>query len=345
MSDGQILNSSSNFVRRAPAVTVYTRERWMYPWQEQPRIFADKIRWGCSPEGGAGTFTIDCGAGRTISQPGFLQHLQPLDLLGHYIKVEVQFPTLNIPEIIPFGGGNIAPATRDPVYWYGIISEAGGVRDGAREYQAGPGSVRVLTRTQALAAVGLEYLLDRIQLDKTYTMSQSGGSEVVQVRLPIAFNEPHKFAGPGNRSPSVAQESGVYVFTDELATASAWSTRNIVEYLVEYFRPIDWLGMNHIPCSLSVNALATLPTWDRPIVPYAGKTLRDVLNQLCDRRRNMAWQLLVNEDVGEGDNHELKIDLFSFNPVAILLPSGAEQAENFDQVQLDFDSALDVRAS
>jgi hypothetical protein len=131
------------------------------------------------------------------------------------------------------------------------------------------------------------------------------------------------------------------VFTDDLANGQSWSTLEIVRYLVEYFQPLDWLGANDLPCSLTVHALATLPDWDEPLVQCEKRTLRDLLNQLCDRRRNMAWRILIDEDE---DPAELKVDVFSFLPEAITLPSGAQVVENFDLYELRPDKAIDVRA-
>jgi hypothetical protein len=354
---------NGDIFRTSPTVTVYTRPRWSAAWYLQSRMHCNRVRFGCSPEGSSAEFVVDLGAERTIDTPSILHHMERLEVLNYYVRVEILHSKFIVDDPVELAtylaehpGATVTTDgfhtyVQDAAeFWYGIIVDDGGPRDGARYYAAAPEggvtpvAVRVLSGTQLLQAVGLEYIFDHVYIDKAYFEAPSAVVGSATLGQPITFNEPDNFADKGNRAAALSADN-VYLFTEDLADAEYWSTKEIVKYLIEMFQPVDWDAVEHLPLSLTVNALATLPTWDRPIVRCEGRTLRDVLNQLCDRRRQLLWSITVDEDVGEGENAAIKIDVANFVPETITLPSGETQEANANLRQIDFDEALDVSAT
>ncbi len=345
--------ASGDILREAPVVTVYTRERWADTWLEQPRLFCTRVRFGSSPQGSSAEFVVDLGAKRTIAAPGVLANAERLSyLLNDYVRVKIQhteFIEDNATEVADYLAENpgstsetrggrtwITPA---PEYWYGILTEDGGPRDGAMSRE----SVTYLAGTQQMKAAGFEYLLDQINVDKAFFSGVTMLGEFATLGTPITFNVQDAFGDHGNRADKIS-ELGCYLFSELLADAEYWTTRTIAEYLVTLFQPVNWDANELIPVSLTVNALAILPTWDRPVVRCDGLTLRQLFDRLFDRRRQLGWQILVDEDTG-ADPAELKIDVFTFVAEDISLPSGATQDANANLREIDFDNALDVSAS
>mgnify|MGYP000958318015 CR=1 FL=1 len=325
-----MITSTTDIERHAPVVTVYTRAHWADAWTEQARLHADGFRLGSSPEGSSALLSVDVGAGWAESSR-FNQAFPPLDLLGHYVKIKVQRQD-----------GTPLP---DPFYWYGIITEDGGVREGAKSYAIGGVPTTVLARTQELIAVGLEAIFDKIYVDRTYVQDEDVPSELNVVGHPITFNAPHRYDAVGNRTPAqgtAPNGENCYVFEPDLSTAVLWATRDIVEYLVNCFQPLDWDDQLKLPVVI-VDDDAVLPAWDQPIVEVAASTtVRQLLDRLLDRRRLLGWTVTVDEST---DPDTIEVRIISFVSVAISLPSGETQAANSDTVALDFDQALDVRAS
>ncbi len=343
MGDGTI-TSTTDIIRHAPVVTVYTREHWADEWTEQPRVYADRVRFGSSPEGSSAVLVVDVGAGWDDSEIE-VQHFEPLDLLGQYVKVTVERQDM----IDDGSGGEMLPP---PFSWYGIITEEGGVREGAQNYivlepnsGGGPATVRVLLRTQEFQAVGLEIIFDKIYVDRSYVQSETEAGELCIVKRPLVFNEPHDYEGTGNRTNfTVIAPSGAtcYAFSRDLPEGVVWSTRDIVEYLVAFFRPMDWDDENKLPVEI-LDAGAILPDWDQPIVKFSGTTtVRQMLDRMLDRRRLLGWRIDVDETASPA---KILVEVFSFVAEDIELPSGATQAANADKESIDFDLALDVRAA
>lgn len=325
-----MITSSTDIIRHAPVVTVYTRQAWADSWTEQTRVYADRVRYGQSPEGSSAVLAVDVGAGWDDSSPAN-QHFGPLELLGYYVKVKVQRQD-----------GDPLP---DPFYWYGIITEDGGIREGAKSYTIDGSPVTVLLRSQLFVAVGLEAIFDKIYMDRSYIKGETVPSDVSIIKRPITFNEPNDYGGDGNRTSAqgtAPNGEACNLFESDLSTGVLWATRDIVEYLINCFQPTDWDDATKLPVVI-VDTDGTLPPWDQPILQVTSTTtVRQLLNRILDRRRLMGWAVDVDE---ETTPHTIQVKILNFVAVEIELPSGATQPANSDTVSIDFDSALDVRAS
>lgn len=324
-----MITSSSDILRNAPVVTVYTRMYWSHVWTDETwRISCSRLRFGSSPEGSSAVLDVDCGAGWEEGSATF-DDFSPLNILGYYVKIVVQRQD-----------GDPLP---DPFIWYGVISEDSGVRDGGK-YYADLGDF-VLLREQQLVAIGLESIFDKVYVDRSFVQSDLVPSDLAVVKRPLTFNDLHKYAGDGNRSVGLVTApngQNCYVFEPDLSTAEWWATRDIVEYLVNCFQPLDWDDATLLPVVISDDD-AVLPAWDRPKIEVgSGASLRQLLNRLLDRRRLLGWAVAVDETTTPAN---IQIKILSFVATAISLPSGESQAANADTVSLAFDGALDVRAT
>jgi len=238
----------------------------------------------------------------------FYDDYEKKDLLGQYVRVKI-------------------PATADdPIYWYGIVVDNARVRGGTQSHDQ-------LVGDQKLSAIGLDLLLDRTIID-TSTVETAAAPNEKTVRRGLTFNEKNKFDNEGNRSTAPGP-NGTYLFARDLTAADYWSSLDICQYLLQYHPPSDVADETRFTWKLSSRAVDCIPTWDRPVVRTHGRSVRQILNQLFDRRRLLGWRLNVNS------NNEIELDVYSFNADALTLPGGDVQQPNPTQWNLPFDAAID----
>jgi hypothetical protein len=157
----------------------------------------------------------------------------------------------------------------DSLAWTGVIQSETTTPHGYADYPQG---------LQRWGAYGLEVLLDRWQIDQSVTDDGS-------VRRRMAFNERSGIGGrmAGNRSAGVGGD-GVYLLSQD---GEYWTDEQILEHLLAYHAgssgPTFLLGGQLDGLSATVRERHV---W--------GKTLRQVLDELVDRRRGMAWHIESN---------------------------------------------------
>ena len=305
--------------------TVYHRERWFEEWAEVKYLYASSVHDGNGVDPSQATLFWKFGVGEQCDLNEFDEY-QKKDLANHYIKIEIEQGT--------DGEGN----DNDPIKWFGFIVDQ-------QEDRLGAGMAAdedVLSGANGYLAHGIEMLLDKTILHHSRVLKSSDGSEYDLPRT-LTFNAPNNHENHGNRSPEKGAE-GVYIFTDDLTWGESdfWTTKTILEYLLQYEKPKAITGDEFIEWELGDDAINVLPDWDRPVLQAEGRTLFSILNQLCDRRRMLGWRCWVDDS---GDSEVIKIDVFSFNKDIIVLPSGETQNENLQQIELDFDKAVDITSA
>ncbi len=312
---------------------VYKAQRWADEWEEVKYLYANRVYACASPDIPSAELVWRFGEGIQPDKVAFAQY-DRLSLLDHYILIEIDQP--DDEDGLP----------QSPISWVGYVLEQSADRGGAFLRH----DARVLTGDQAFMAYGLEVQLQQTMLCESWVWQNVGGVKRL-VRRPIAFNSEHGFRvgdatnpARGNRTTSKGPD-GVYLFSDDLTTAKAttWCTRDIVEYLLEYFSPRATDDTIYVPWALSDRAKDLLPDWDQPVVQCEGRTFKSVLDQLLDRRRLFSWRAVLGED-GEG-NQRIELDVFSFNHLIVDLPNGRQQPANEDTLELDFDRAVDVASA
>lgn len=279
---------------------VHTRQFWNDAWTLRPYLFALEVKHTVMPE--ISQAVLEWTYGNIIQHDSAsFAVFSRLDLLNHYVRI------------------TIAPGEADEKRWYGQIQEVDDARAGGT------------TGRQKAFAFGLESLLRRSILRHSIV-----GAGETRINRALPFNEDNARKNTGNRSMERGP-NGAYVFADDLNDATWWSTKDIVEYLFTYHAPTDKQGEVKLNFRFSFSAIATLHDWDRPKKTVHGMTLDQVLLDLVDRSRFLAWTV----DVDETQSPTL-IDLliYSFAPQQIILPGGGRVSPNLVLKDADIDATI-----
>jgi hypothetical protein len=268
----------------------YFKQKWNADaWAPITGVTPQRCLRGCAPIGQTADFHYDFGKikreNTTVASID-----PPRDLLDWYAKIQIYDPN-----------GSFAPED----HWHGIIPRSTILRKG--------GITSVDSGYQSFQAVGLEHLLDRVFIDRSHAaeMTMVGGNmayKYLEVHYIPSFNERYMkgYKVRGNRSESPGPD-GVYVF-EEAPWSKVWNNRNIVEYLLNYFKPTGpkW------SLTGQVDALEQIEEVHSSV--HEIKTLWDWLNILIDRRRGLGFSVLPSD----GDR-EFVIDVFTLvdKPVTV----------------------------
>lgn len=230
----------------------------------------------------------------------------PVDLSRAFILIE--FPTQAIWE--EYLGGNVVtgetlvqgpiPSFTEPVWrWMGLVDVQSQVLDASSDVNGIP----IPQGVQTFLCYGLEALLDRHRIDRSiFKKPGDTENEILEANVGITFND----GGRGNRSKKkVTKTRGAYVVEHYVfeyhpnefdANDNEWSTRDIVEYLInsEVGYPQSVRGSeedeeefedNRFRVFLASSALDALPKWDAPEIETHLVSAWDLLNSLISRRR------------------------------------------------------------
>ena len=183
---------------------------------------------------------------------------------------------------------------------------------------------------QTFTCYGLEQLLADWPIRSS--LINDGGS-LNEVQRPLTFNR----GGRPNRSAYKILDT--YCFESDKTVARFWSTRDIVEYLLENQTPLDSTGAKLVPFKLAGMAL---PDWDKPEVAQETQSCLSLLTALINRRQMLSWRLVVDEELDE-----VHVDVFSLAETKITLPitGSPEIAASTRQRSLAFDRETCARAS
>ncbi|MGD9719778.1 MAG: hypothetical protein AB7O59_01015 [Pirellulales bacterium] len=258
----------TNAHRRVPTVRVFLRAGWVSTWVENKHLFCNCCQFVANPDLGKAQFAWEYGR---VLRPGAasFEFFDKLDVLRQLVKVEIE--NLDDPP--------------NPITWYGTLEESslddrGLVYDGDTAKPAG---------RQTLVAYAIDFLIARHVITTGYAMNAEGAE--LKILRGLEFNAKSQLDSvdekveTGNRTANPGPK-GVYLFATDLSTAKFWNTFDAGWHLLKYHTPPADDGTVVIPWEFDIGALAgTLPDWDKPRVATHARTLRDVLNQLIDRRR------------------------------------------------------------
>lgn len=296
-----------------PAHRVYLKSMWGADWGDPvPWLHAETVSWNAQPTVNAATLSYRYGHGRRPGAGGFAKIWPLADLNRMFVKIEI--------DTVPVG------AADETLVWYGVIDamadDVGGVIQEALAQTGG----------QLVSALGLEDQLRHQQIASARTLV--GDTEYL-VGRGIAFNAD----GRPNRS-TARGVAGTYLFAGDAATASYWSSLDIVEYLLAHHAPTDASGVPVGTWALSApGGVSPIPTWDRPVIEADRHNVLSLLNRLMARQRLLSWHVSAN------DAGFVTVNPFTFAVDPVVVGAlGVTIAANPTQARLTINSP-DIRAS
>jgi len=241
---------------------VYTRETWDGEWVLRDYLQpVGPIRYAVQPVGSRATLLYRYGQVREHDQLNFAESW-PQDLLGHFVRFDVDSPWYLEPVTLPF---------------YGVIVEND--TEVAADWQ---GTTPVATGDMLYHVVGLE---DLLRVPIVSAVAVQGAAEVT-LRVHPSFNRRYRRGGTlrGNRT-QYERPSGVHAF-QHIAEwwNGTWDALDVLRTLLYHHAPTDgglaWMIAGQTDILYQIQGV-----WDIPV----GTTLLDVLNALIDRRRGLTW--------------------------------------------------------
>lgn len=321
------ITTSGETLRSAVLPTVYLREFWSQAWVEQEHLYCDWATDVAAPSIPTAAFTWQYGVGMRQGELSMGQ-VSPLDKLKHWIKVS---------------SGDFT--------WYGRIDEDQRAPDGAPSLtemvEGDPVTTRIPTGRQGFLAYGLLETFNRQRIRSSrYQLRNGVWSGILGTGL--EFNAENKFANTGNRS-AVRGPDAAYVFAEDLDAATYWSTANILEHLLKFYGAVNQIGFLSVPVRPhGGDLLHYAPDWDRPKISTEGRTLKEAIDALLNRRRGMSYRLEVSEGTGPGLLDEVVVRPFNFRDVPYQIDVGEVQGwlrENTSQITVDFDQVFSVESA
>lgn len=294
----------------------YTRRYWSDAWVEIPFFDPLTVAYRVSPSMSSADLEYKFGR---VMRRGELEPslVEPLDApapfgvqLGDFVKIVIS------------EGGSESPTQ---FLWYGVLVEQektlGGISEGVRY------------GVQHWRAFGMEYLLSRVMVDKTYLRDFSSFYDNVIERA-VGFNlgaggeQAHELAG--NRLSGTNDPER---FDNDL-DGTKWTLYEIAKYLVENFHPTDLSGSAAVPFKVTtgVTAVQNMGLYSKPTLPAEGRTVKELLDQIADRRRMLAWTCLA-------DDSEVTVRFFNMLDQSVTLPGDQGVLSSSEsQSTWDFDS-------
>lgn len=302
----------------------HVRARWGDAWSWAAFLLAQDCTWCCGPAMPVATLRYDYGVLRQLgtqavatwlpNRAAFPAELPGQSLAGIYVRIRWRCERdLNA---LPDADVDQQFATRD---WHGVAEirhdqllgvHTHAVRDEAgREVDqfAAAGSI-------VLTCYGLEHLLAREPIRQTFF---DRGAGVTSNASQVAFN------ARGVPNCSVDDYDGAPVFyydPADTAHCRAWSTRQIVKYLLRRLSPKDSLGVRKLIWRCP--DADKLPDWDTPVVETEGQTVLGVIQRLVTRQRLYHYWVEVNEDGGT-EYADLRIETLAPREIPLTAAPGA----------------------
>ncbi len=319
---------STALIQETVEVPVCIKEHWDDEWERVYFLYCNRLNWCANPQIPSAEFEWRFGRGL---QPGgsTFQDIEPKDIYDWWVRVEV-----------PQYDSDGDPLTSK--YWYGIFTDRQDELQGGKYGKAG---------SQIIVAHGPEILLSRQVIDSCWTLDGEL-NDPHHLRRALPFNEgcrrrprggfeKTKYKDrPGNRSPD-ADLNGVYLFDDYPTTTAterqAWTYRQIVDYLLAYQAPQDKSGVTQVPFKVNADSETYIPVWKASELQQHGRTLKEVLDDILDRRRLLGYCLEYN-NVLDG----FLLRAFNYLQSALVLGDGFDLPGNTAQKTWDFDDCINV---
>jgi hypothetical protein len=131
--------------------------------------------------------------------------------------------------------------------------------------------------------------LSRQRITRT-NFQRYGAEEQFEVAARVDFNS----GGLKNRN-ATWRPSASYLFGADTTANRHWSTKDIVEHLLDYHTPRASDVDESVIVPFELRAGDYLPDWDQPVIDVDNATVLSLLQRLIARQRLLVWWLALNE--------------------------------------------------
>lgn len=327
------IEATTEITRRAVRSRVATATVLGSDWTEQPDLHCDELALLASPGLDSCQLSYVYGPIRREGGGDFEQ-FERLDLLGLYVRVTLVEAGLD----------------GEDLTWYGLVEVDDNTPMGSQAEGDTPRG------TQRFTAYGLLRLLERTIIRSAVVDTTVDGDlpiDAVKIEYGIGYNLPAESASvlEGNRTADrqLGNPHLPYWFSAQYSSPHTWGAEDAVKHLLYWHPPKDGLG--DPCCAVELDDADDLlsDVFDAPVVTTDGRSVKAVLDELIPYRRGLSYTVRYEEAGGDGRG-VLKITPFSWalegaeygvndqgEPLGYLRP-------NTDQVELDFENAIDVDA-
>lgn len=310
--------------RRHQAHRVYITDYWENEWVLAQGVFGDSFTLAAGPD--VNEATLRYNYGKVIRAGEFTVTIaEPQDLNGWYVKIELDQVTEDAPDA-------------EPLKWYGIVVATEDSRHGLLHVGA-----PVETGTQTFHCRGLEFLLQRKIVDSSFVegpnVSASDPALEIEVKRAIGFNlgggrstDHHR---KGNKGRIGDRDAPIFAF--DLSAAEEWTAADIITYLFHYHPPANSDGADMLNWTVPHESEMAILRALKPTAHVQGKTVKEILDQVIDRRRLLGYSVTVDA------NERPQLQVFTFNSGPITLPSGELISSNGTPSEWLLDETVSVR--
>lgn len=289
-------------------------------WVDVPHLYCDKLSLHVNAYDEA-LLSYELG---DVMQVGtvIFDNYQPLDLLGKYIRI-------TIPQELPFTN----------LVWVGVVASTANESSAVRT----EGLAKKLTgRKQLLRVVGLEYFLDRRQIDSAVI----AGTPATTILRSLPFNGGKGVSldadtsRRGNRNPTTGV--GTYEFVKSGEIPELWTTAQVVTYLLHYFSTQNTVAAP-LPTEYILDPqdqLDEVLDGISPTLDPEGITVLQCLNKLLSPQRGFVWWTEYDEPFPGSHRVRIRVETLAIAPIT--LPSLGTLPANRDQQTLDLEQQRDV---
>jgi hypothetical protein len=310
-----------NIFYREPRSVVYVADALRESqFVEVPYLYCTRIHKTAAPEVDSAALEYEYG---TMIRPGDSgpTDYEKLSLVGKYVKVEI------IDTVVDESDEPVASIT-----WYGVIE------DDSKEVMGSRGDVP--TGLQTFSAFGVLRIAERIVITESIVEDPADDEETITIKHALPFNQDTGgiFVRRGNRSGE--ENDGSYIFSPQPRSLTAWDAYEAARYLFKKWSPKDSADNVSNQWKFHDSVTAAWLDWYDIAVECNNRTMKDILDDLINRKRGVGYFAEFNPDTDE-----IEVHVFSFVDADIDLPNDKTLTANPDQYTLDFEAAIDVEAT
>lgn len=303
-----IVNWGNPTLTTSTTQQVYVRRRWADPWVLNDAIWAVERSWSLLPSIPTATLVYDYGKVLPHGSSSWLNRGK-LDVDGWYVKI-------------------VDTCADGAVTWVGYIDEIGDEQGGL----VGLGPSGVATGRQTFVA---------------YSVVQALAHEVVtRTRWNDVQNSVDRWAGSagtfnagGKGNKRLANGEGFVFHYGHLSQdqGTFWTSKDIVEYLMRYAKPVDKDGNEKLKFRIDSSDL--IPDWDKPTIECEGRSVLQLLTDIVNPSRMLQLSTFLDESTTP-DTIVLKVH--SLAATALTLPNGETHPANADTLDIQSSLASDT---